>query len=184
MRRLPAGCTSTSSSAPSAQPSSRRPSARSILPGSTGLSGARRVRQIERAPSSSCRRAPLDAASARTRACCTAAGPCGSSSEVVAAELGRVARLADLRHGRERSGGSRGQRTAEQRCAELERAAVGVLRGLLRREREGLVGRDRPGVERLDEQDHAGGEIVLTRHDRPLDRERRRASSEASTGAG
>src|SRR5665811_1639824 len=89
--------------------------------------------------------------------------PRGIEREIVAVELRRVGRLADLRHRRELPGGGGGQRAREQRRAQLERLPVRVDGRLLRLERERLVRCDRPGVERLHEQDHARCELVLSR---------------------
>ena len=57
--------------------------------------------------------APVVAASARTRACCDRHRPIRIEREVVASQLGRVGRLADLRDGREPSGGGGDQRVGE-----------------------------------------------------------------------
>ena len=160
MRRLPAGWSSTSSSAPSAQPSSRRRSSTVACP-----ARATEPERGARGPDRDCLAADGEPRPGRRR---EGANP-GVLGRHGPADRARGRRVpAWPRRTARRSGGrSRARPAAAARArrrarrAELQRPAVGLDRGLLRSQRERLAGRDRPGVERLDEQDDAARELVL-----------------------
>ena len=119
MRRPPGGCSSRISSPPVAQPSTRTPSASTSAPGA-GPSACAAVRQIsvrcavEREPRADVRRERAHDVVQRS------SGPRGVEQAVGGDDLGRIGRLADLRHRREGAARGVGERSCERRQAERE----------------------------------------------------------------